>query len=46
MIFEANTSGNRNENLSVITVVGVRLRRPSTIKTQPKPTAIRSGKAA
>ena len=37
MMFEANTSGNRKVKPSVITVVGVLMRSPSTMKIQPMP---------
>src|SRR6185312_3830512 len=37
MMLEANTSGNKNMKPNVITVVGVRINRPSTMNTQPMP---------
>ena len=44
MMFDAKTSGKRMVKPRVITVVGVRIRSPSTRKIQPipKPTAKRS----
>ena len=47
MMLDANTSGNMNVKPIVITVIGVRISRPSTMKIQPvpKPIAISSANA-
>ena len=45
MMLEANTSGNMNVKPIVITVIGVRISRPSTMKIQPVPKPMASSSA-